>query len=88
MGSITAGALRTYHRTQFVKSRMLLVIVGNVPRGALDSLVSTTLATLPAGSYRWTLPDTIPHHAATVYREPRQTADELPGWVCAGPARR
>jgi zinc protease len=72
VASLTAGALRAYHREQFVKSRMLLVVVGNVARSALDSLVNATLATLPVGSYRWVLPDTIPRRATTVYRESRR----------------
>ena len=72
VASLTVGALRAYHRTQFVKSRMLLVIVGNIARTALDSLVRTTLATLPAGAYGWTLPDTIPRRATTVFRESRR----------------
>ena len=71
VAALTAGALRAYHRDQFVKSRMLLVVVGNVARGTLDSLVTATLARLPPGDYRWTLPDTIPRRAASVYRETR-----------------
>jgi zinc protease len=50
---------------------MLLVVVGDIERGALDSLVLATLATLPAGAYTWTLPDSIPRHATSVYREAR-----------------
>jgi zinc protease len=71
IASLTPELLKAYHHDQFVKSRMLLVVVGDVERGALDSLVSTTLATLPAGTYQWTLPDTIPRHPTSVYREAR-----------------
>jgi zinc protease len=56
LASIPRSALRNYHNTQFVKSRMLLVVVGNVDRARLESLVGATLATLPGGSYRWTPP--------------------------------
>jgi zinc protease len=71
VAALTAGALRAYHRDQFVKSRMLLVVVGNVERSTLDSLIRSTLGTLPTGTYRWALPDTIPRRPAAVYRENR-----------------
>ena len=71
VASFTPELLRQYHREQFVKSRMLLVVVGDVDRRAVDSLVAATLATLPTGDYRWTLPDTIPRRATSVYREAR-----------------
>jgi len=45
--------------------------VGNVRRTVLDSLITSTLATLPAGAYRWTLPDTVARRETTVHREPR-----------------
>lgn len=71
VAAFTPDQLRRYHREQFVKSRMLVVVVGDIDRRAVDSLVSATLATLPAGDYQWTLPDTIPRRAASVYREAR-----------------
>lgn len=71
MSSMSAATLRAYHRDQFVKSRMLLVIVGNVGRDVVDTLVRKTLGRLPAGAYKWTLPDTLPRHATTAYRESR-----------------
>jgi zinc protease len=71
VAALTPELLRQYHREQFVKSRMLVVVVGDIDRRAVDSLVAATLATLPAGDYRWTLPDTIPRRAASVYREAR-----------------
>lgn len=52
--------LRRYHAEQFVTSRMLLVVVGNVTPTHIQRLVGKTLARLPAGTYRWTLPDTLP----------------------------
>jgi len=58
--SITAADLRTYHQTQFVKSRMLLVIVGNVTKAHVEALVRQTLGKLPAGQYVWTLPAPVP----------------------------
>jgi zinc protease len=56
IASISRATLRNYLTTQFVKSRMLLVVVGNVERSRLEQLVAATLATLPAGSYRWSPP--------------------------------
>ena len=56
IASISRAMLRDYLTTQFVKSRMLLVVVGNVERLRLEQLVAVTLAKLPAGNYRWTPP--------------------------------
>lgn len=69
--ALNAAALREYHRTQFVRSRILLVVVGNLERALVDSAITATLARLPAGSYRWTLPDTIPRRPSTVHRVSR-----------------
>ena len=66
LSAITVADLRKYHREQFVKSRMLLVVVGNTRRPAIERLVSQTLGTLPAGSYRWSLPDTLPRLTSSV----------------------
>ena len=63
--------LKRYHAEQFVKSRMLVVIVGNVARSRVERLITRTLARLPAGSYRWTLPDTVPARATGFAVEPR-----------------
>lgn len=60
LGGITVQNLRRYQDTQIVKSRMLLVVVGNVGRIQIERLVRGTLSKLPAGSYTWTLPDTLP----------------------------
>ncbi len=56
LGAITVDDLRRYQREQMVKSRMLLVVVGNVERSRVERLVRATLATLPEGSYRWSMP--------------------------------
>lgn len=60
LANISVADLRSYHREQFVKSRMLLVVVGNTRQSTIERLVRSTLARLPAGEYRWTLPDTLP----------------------------
>jgi zinc protease len=57
--ALTADDLRRYATEQFVKSRMLLVVVGDVSKEHLDALVGRTLATLPRGSYTWTLPEPV-----------------------------
>jgi zinc protease len=54
--SITLPQLRAYHAQQFVTSRMLLVVVGNVDRAHVERLVRSTFATLPRGTYKWTPP--------------------------------
>jgi zinc protease len=56
LASITIPQLRAYHDEQFVTSRMLLVVVGNVERADVERLVRGTIATLPRGSYKWTAP--------------------------------
>jgi zinc protease len=66
LGSITLADLRRYHREQFVKSRMLLVVVGNARKENIERLVRQTLGRLPAGEYRWQLPDTLPRRASAV----------------------
>jgi len=60
LSRITLEELRQYQATQVVRSRMLLVVVGNVSRPQIERMVRGTLSRLPAGSYRWTLPDTLP----------------------------
>jgi len=56
LAAITVPQLRAYHAQQFVTSRMLLVVVGNVERADVERLVRGTIATLPRGSYKWTPP--------------------------------
>jgi zinc protease len=66
LSTISVTDLRRYHREHFVKSRMLLVVVGNTRRPDIERLVSQTLGKLPAGSYRWSLPDTLPRLTSSV----------------------
>lgn len=87
LATIKLGTLRTYLTTQMVKSRMLLVVVGNVERSRLESLVRGTLATLPEGSYRWTPPPAIQadHRALVVERQELPT-NYLMGYYVGPPA--
>jgi zinc protease len=71
VSSITLSDLREFHRTQMTTSRMLLVVVGNVSRSHVERLVGNSLGRLPAGNYRWTLPDTIPQRAPLLFVEKR-----------------
>ena len=57
LGTITLEQLKEFHRTRMVKSRMLLVVVGSIPREKLERLVQSTLGTLPAGDYTWRVPE-------------------------------
>ena len=61
---LTVASLRRYHTEQIVKSRMLVVIVGNVGRPQVEKLITRTLGKLPPGTYKWTLPDTLPVRGA------------------------
>ncbi len=54
--SLTAAQLTQYHAQQFITSRMLLVVVGNVDRAQVERLVRSTLATMPKGTYKWSPP--------------------------------
>lgn len=56
LARIAAQDLRRYQQSQMVKSRMLLVVVGNVTRADVARLVRRTIGELPAGRYAWTAP--------------------------------
>lgn len=72
LSSITLDDLRAFHSDNMVKSRMLLVVVGNVDRERVERLVSGTLGTLPQGSYQWTMPSPPPDMTSSMYVEGRQ----------------
>ena len=71
ISSLDAKALRDYHTTQFVKSRMLLVVVGDVDRAHVERLVRSTFAKLPQGNYAWMPPPRLPEKPAAVVIERR-----------------
>ena len=56
LSALTAAQLKRYHAQQFVTSRMLLIVVGNVERSQVERLVRGTLASMPRGNYKWTVP--------------------------------
>ena len=59
LAALTVSQLKRYHAQQFVTSRMLLVVVGNIDRSQIERLIRTTLATMPRGTYQWTPPPTV-----------------------------
>ncbi|MEO5589637.1 MAG: pitrilysin family protein [Gemmatimonadaceae bacterium] len=71
IASMDAKALRDYHQSQFVKSRMLLVVVGDVNRARVEKLIRSTIGRLPAGSYQWSPPPRIPDGKSDVVVEAR-----------------
>jgi len=70
--ALDSATLREYHRNQFVTSRMLLVVVGNVDRAHIERLVSQSIGQLPKGDYKWTAPPRIPEAQTAVVIERRQ----------------
>ena len=83
---ITIDELRRYQQSQMVKTRMLLVVVGNVERPRVERLVRLTLAQLPVGSYQWTLPTAPPARSkATIVTERRQLPTNYILGYYAGP---
>jgi zinc protease len=70
--AIDSAALRDYQRTQFVTSRMLLVVVGNIDRAHIERLVNKSIGQLPRGSYGWTAPPRVPESPTAVVIARRQ----------------
>jgi zinc protease len=60
IASITRAQLRAYEQTQIVRSRLLVVVVGNVVPARVEQLVRRSLGRLPAGTYRWSIPQASP----------------------------
>jgi zinc protease len=83
--AITTQAANAYHAAQFVTSRMLLVIVGDVDRSAVERLVNASLVKLPAGAYAWTLPPPIPRRATSMTIIPRKLDSDYIIGVFPGP---
>jgi zinc protease len=70
--AIDSAALREYHRNQFVTSRMLLVVVGNVDRAHIERLVAQSIGKLPRGDYAWTAPPRVAENPTAMVIERRQ----------------
>lgn len=85
LSALTLAQLRTYHATQVVRSRMLLVVVGNVTRGQVEGMVRRTLARLPRGSYEWTPPPPLPSNPGVTVVPRALPTNYILGYY-AGPA--
>jgi zinc protease len=84
---LTPAVVRQYVANQFVTSRMVLVVVGNVPRAHLGSLIETTLGTLPPGHYiRVAPPELPPRHTAVVSVSRPTATSYIVGWFAGPPA--
>lgn len=85
--SIDSSALAQYVASQIVTSRLLVVVVGSVSRSDVEAAVARTLATLPAGSYHWTLPTPLPRTRSSVAFAERPVATNyVRGWFEGPPA--
>lgn len=82
---ITTDMLRAYHEREMVTSRMLLVVVGNLPRSLVEGAVTRTFARLPRGSYVWSLPPEWPARRASVSAWGRQLPTNYILGYFAGP---
>lgn len=71
LSTMTREALLRWRQEWLVKSRLLLVVVGNVPRAKLERMVASSLGTLPAGNYAWAMPDSLPARASSLAVVPR-----------------
>lgn len=85
LASLDSAALARYGQAQMVKSRMLLVVVGNLTRPQLEAAVARTLAKLPAGSYTWTLPEPITERPTSVTMIQRPIATDYILGLFQGP---
>lgn len=70
--AIDSASLRDYQQKQFVTTRMLLVVVGNVDRAHIERLVSQSIGKLPRGTYAWIAPPRVPDASTAVVIERRQ----------------
>jgi zinc protease len=71
LSRLAVADLKRYRDSQFVTSRMLLVVVGNIDRAKLETLISGTIGKLPPGNYRWAPPSAVGARRATAVFVPR-----------------
>jgi zinc protease len=86
LAAITIPQLRAYHAQQFVTSRMLLVVVGNVDRPQVERLVRETIATLPRGAYKWTPPPPVAASGKALVIDSRPLPTNYIRGYASGPA--
>jgi zinc protease len=85
LATITHESLLRWRQEQLVKSRLLLVVVGSVSRAKLERMVASSLGTLPAGTYAWTMPDTLPARASSLTVIPRVLPTNYLSGIYRGP---
>lgn len=56
LATLDSAALRDYATRTFTRSRLVVVVVGDVSRERVESAVRASFGRLPAGDYVWTLP--------------------------------
>jgi zinc protease len=54
---LDSATLARFVAERMVRSRMLVVVVGDIDRPAVEKAIARTFAQLPAGDYHWTLPE-------------------------------
>lgn len=60
LARLTRADVERYAAEELVRTRMLLVVVGDITRTQLESHVAATLGGFPRGEYEWTLPPPVP----------------------------
>ncbi len=85
LARLTRAQLVQFHKEQFVTSRMLMVVVGNITRAKVERMLRASLATLPTGSYQWTLPDSLPALPTAVTYARRELPTNYIKGLFAGP---
>ncbi|HEX7937741.1 MAG TPA: insulinase family protein, partial [Gemmatimonadaceae bacterium] len=76
-----------YAEEQFVTSRMLLVVAGDIPRAQVEAAVQRTLATLPHGAYQWSLPEPIKVTKGGIIPVDRDVSTNYIVGMVGGPSR-
>ena len=85
VSAITRESLLQWKQQALVKSRFLLVVVGNVPRAKLERMVTASLGQLPQGAYAWTMPDTLPTRPSSLTVVPRTLPTNYVNGIFRGP---
>lgn len=85
LAGIDSAMLAGYVRAHAVRSRLLIVVVGNATRAQVEAAIRRTLSALPVGTYRWTPPAPIPARATSLTLIPRRSATNYVIGVFNGP---
>jgi zinc protease len=72
ISSFTIEQMKKYLKDNLVTSKLLLVVVGNVSKEALQKKVAATLGMLPSGQYKATLPAPVVHNTSNLKVVERQ----------------